>query len=237
MEDSSRRLFHSVFYYTSAFIARALLMLGGRVKCVSFSPLPSGSFVMVSNHISHFDPPLLSSWFPRKIDWIAMKELFHSQWTRKIFQWLDVIPIDRKGEDRQAFRKALKRLTQESVIGIFPEGGLRDGERSILSGAPMRPGAVVLALHAKCPIVPVVILGSERLYNFKNWLPWRSARIYIAWGPPIFPLQGMSSAISRKKMNDALAAALISLKDRLVAHCGLNDGDLPHSPQQRMAEA
>ena len=115
---------------------------------------------MVSNHISHFDPPLLSGWLPRKIDLIAMAELFGASWSRAAFHWLDVIPVDRTGDDRTALRNALKRLADGRMIGVFPEGGIRDGRQSILAGAEMREGAFLLATKAGCPVVPVVILGS-----------------------------------------------------------------------------
>ena len=191
---------------------------------------------MASNHISHFDPPFLSGWLPRKIDWIAMSELFGTSWSRTGFGWLDVIPVDRGGDDRQALRQALKRLADGRVVGVFPEGGIRDGARSMLAGAPVREGAVMLAVHAGCPVVPVVILGSERLYNKRNWLPWRRARVYIATGKPIFPPVEKSRGAAREQMRVHLAASIIQLKDDLVARCRLDENDLPHSPKERMLE-
>lgn len=225
-----------MFYCLVVGSLRVLLTFGARVRRVIFHPPPEGAFVMASNHISHFDPPFLSGWFPRKIDWIAMSELFGTGWSRTGFGWLDVIPVDRGGDDRHALREALRRLSIGRVIGVFPEGGIRDGARSMLAGAPVRDGAVMLAVHAGCPIVPVVILGSERLYNRRNWLPWRRARVFIAVGAPIPPPEIKSRSESREKMRADLAAAIIKLKDDLVARFGLTEDDLPHSPQQRMAE-
>jgi len=217
-------------------VLRWILTCGARVTRIDFDKLPDGAFVMASNHISHFDPPFLSGWLPRKIDWIAMSELFGTGWSRTGFGWLDVIPVDRGGDDRQALRQALKRLAAGRVIGVFPEGGIRDGGRSMLAGATVRDGAVMLAVHAGCPVVPVVILGSERLYNRRNWLPWRRARVYIATGAPVFPPEEMSRGAAREKMRDELGAAMIRLKDDLVARCRLTTDDLPHSPQERMRE-
>jgi 1-acyl-sn-glycerol-3-phosphate acyltransferase len=228
---TARDTFHLAFYYFVVGSLKNLLRLGARVRVVSFAKIPTGACVMVSNHISHFDPPLLSGYLPRKIDWIAMAELFGTKWSKAGFTWLDVIPVDRHGDDRQALRTAIKRLEAGRMIGIFPEGGIRDGERSILSGAEMREGAFLLAAKADCPVVPVVILGSERLYNRRNWLPWRRAKVYIAIGEPVFPADG-----GRKQLRNDTAAALIRLKDRLVETCQLTADDLPHSPQERMRE-
>ena len=228
---TARDAFHLAFYHFVVGSLKNLLRLGARVRVVSFAKIPAGACVMVSNHISHFDPPLLSGYLPRKIDWIAMAELFGTKWSKAGFTWLDVIPVDRHGDDRQALRAAIKRLEAGRMIGIFPEGGIRDGERSILSGAEMREGAFLLAAKAACPVVPVVILGSERLYNPRNWLSWRRAKVYIAIGDPIFPTEG-----GRKRLRDDTAAALIRWKDKLVETCQLTEDDLPHSPQERMRE-
>lgn len=228
---TARDTFHLAFYYFVVGSLKNLLRLGARVRVVSFAKIPTGACVMVSNHISHFDPPLLSGYLPRKIDWIAMAELFGTKWSKAGFTWLDVIPVDRHGDDRQALRTAIKRLEAGRMIGIFPEGGIRDGALSILSGAEMREGAFLLAAKAACPVVPVVILGSERLYNRRNWLPWRRAKVYIAIGEPVFPADG-----GRKQLRNDTAAALIRLKDRLVETCQLTEDDLPHSPQERMRE-
>ncbi|MEI6277765.1 MAG: lysophospholipid acyltransferase family protein [Verrucomicrobiae bacterium] len=233
----STPLFHLVFYRLVVGSLRVLLTFGARVRRVVFHEPPAGAFVLASNHVSHFDPPILSGWTRRKIDWIAMSRLFGTGWSNKAFHWLDVIPVDRGGDDRRPLREALRRLAGGSVIGVFPEGGIRDGERSMLSGAPVQEGAVMLAVRAGCPIVPVAILGSERLYNAKNWLPWRRARVYIGVGAAIAPPAGEPSrGAARERMRAELAAAMIRLKDDLVARCGLDDRDLPHSPQQRMSE-
>jgi len=226
-----RDAFHLAFYHFVVGSLKNLLRLGARVRVVSFAKIPTGACVMVSNHISHFDPPLLSGYLPRKIDWIAMAELFGTKWSKAGFTWLDVIPVDRHGDDRQALRTAIKRLEAGRMIGIFPEGGIRDGALSILPGAEMREGAFLLAAKADCPVVPVVILGSERLYNRRNWLSWRRAKVYIAIGDPIFPAEG-----GRKQLRDDTAAALIRWKDKLVETCQLTEDDLPHSPQERMRE-
>ncbi|MFZ9921084.1 MAG: lysophospholipid acyltransferase family protein [Terrimicrobiaceae bacterium] len=228
---TARDAFHLAFYHFIVGSLKNFLRLGASVRVVPFSKIPEGPCVMVSNHISHFDPPLLSGYLPRKIDWIAMAELFGTKWSKAGFTWLDVIPVDRHGDDRQALRTAIKRLEAGRMIGIFPEGGIRDGARSILSGAEMREGAFLIAAKAGCPVVPVVILGSERLYNRRNWLSWRRAKVYIAVGEPVLPAEG-----GRKQLRDDTAAALIRLKDRLVETCHLTEDDLPHSPQERMRE-
>jgi hypothetical protein len=82
----------------------------------------------------------------------------------------------------------------------------------------------------------VVILGSERLYNAKNWIPWRRARVYIAVGAAVHPPAQKSRGAAREQMRGELAEAIVRLKDDLVRECGLGENDLPHSPRERMTE-
>src|SRR5206468_4551169 len=71
------------------------------------------------------------------------------------------------------------------IVGLFPEGGIRDGVRSLLESAPLRPGASTLAHMAGVPILPCVILGTDRFYSAKGWLPLRRTPVWIAFGKPI----------------------------------------------------
>lgn len=231
-----RPAFRHLFYRAVVGSLRILLTTSANVRVRHFAPLPHGPFILASNHISHFDPPLLSGWLRPKIDWIAMSELFGTGWSRVAFTWLDVIPVARTGDDRHAIREALRRLADGHVIGVFPEGGIRDGDRSMLAGAPVQDGAIMLSVRSGAPIVPAVILGSERLYHKKNWLAWRRARVFIATGAAILPESADARSEARAALRSRFSRAIVQLKNDLVTAFHLGPGDLPHSPQQRMAE-
>ena len=211
--------------------------LCARVHVRHYHPVARrGAFILASNHISHFDPPLITAFGPRHIDWIAIRELFGTPLLHWLFTNLHVIPVDRSGADRNALRTAVKHLKDGRVIGIFPEGGIRDGEKSLVNGAEMRPGVALLAAMSGAPIQPVVILGSDRLYQKKNWLPWRRAPVWIAYGAAITAPEGLSGDALRNYLTKELSAALITLKDRLMKDFSLTNADLPQSPQSRMKE-
>lgn len=222
-------------------VTKTLLIIftfAARRRVVFLDPPPrKGGFILASNHISHFDPPLITISFPRKIDWIAVAELFHGWLLNAFFTGLNVIPVDRSGADRNALRTAVKRLKDGRVVGIFPEGGIRDGEKSIVNGAGMKQGVALLSAMSGAPILPGVILGSDRFYNGKSWLPWRRPRVWLAFGKPIEHPKGLSGDALRKHLQEAFAREIIALKDRLRRDFNLTDDDLPHSPQQRMAES
>ena len=217
---------------------RVLFTVCARVRVVFYSPVPkTGGFILASNHISHFDPPIITPFCPRKIDWIAMVELFHGKLLHSFFSGLMVIPVDRTGSDRTALRTAVKRLQAGRVVGIFPEGGIRDGTASIVNGGKMKEGVALLAALSGAPIVPCVILGSDRLYNKRNWRPGRRVQVLIGYGQAILAPEDLPGDQKRKFIQLEFAAEIVRIKERLCADFQLSETDLPHSPQQRMAEA
>ena len=125
-----------------------------RTEVVFLTPLPGGGYIIAANHISHFDPVIISCRFPRYIDWIAMDALFRGPITNRVFDWLWAIPVARDGSDRSALRVACARLAKDRVVGIFPEAGIRAGPGSVLEGAPMWPGVAALGVLAERPVVP-----------------------------------------------------------------------------------
>lgn len=197
---------------------------------------PRGACVLVSNHISHFDPPLLSVAVDRKIDWMAMKDLFKHPAAAFYFRAVDAFPTDRENVDRASVKTALNRLKKGRMVGVFPEGGLRAGATSVLEGAPILPGAGALAQMAAAPVFPCVILGTDRLYHRKNWRIFGKTPFWVGFGPPITPPEGMTKSEARAFLDDEIAKALKRIRDEMRAYFQLADADLPKTPQERRKE-
>src|SRR5436190_10552954 len=187
-------------YRTGKLLVRLLLGCVTRVRAVRRENTNrSDGFLLAANHISHFDPFIISSVVGRKIDWMTMAEFFRSPTLGLLLRAVDAFPADRDRANRKTIRTAIERLKEGRIVGLFPEGGIRDGVRSLLEGAPLRPGASTLAQIAGVPILPCVIIGSDRLYSTKRWLPLRRAPVWIAFGNPIshFPELAKSQARAR----------------------------------------
>ncbi len=192
-----------------------------------------GGFLLAANHISHFDPFIISSIVRRKIDWMAMAEFFPVPVLGLFLRAVDAFPADRDRADRKTIRTAIERLKLGRIVGIFPEGGIRHGARSLLEGAPLRPGISTLAHIAGVPILPCVIVGTDRFYAKKSWLPYRRTAIWIAFGEPISCGLDMEKFKARERIDDQLAAAFKNLYAELREQFQLTADDLPHSPQER----
>src|SRR5262249_332610 len=135
-------IFHSIANRLAAKFMRLLFGYSSRVYVIGRENSDrAGGFVVASNHISHFDPFIISSVVRRKIDWMAMAEFFPKPIIGLFLRAVDAFPAERDRADRQTIRTAIERLKAGRIVGVFPEGGIRDGARSLLEGAPVRAGA------------------------------------------------------------------------------------------------
>jgi 1-acyl-sn-glycerol-3-phosphate acyltransferase len=226
-----------LFSHLCRWLVRGVFFLVCRTKIVYFGKLPTGTgYILASNHISHFDPPFLGSRFRRYVDWMAMEELFRNRASAVLMESLCAFKVRRDGTDRTGIRTAVKRLTEGRVVGVFPEGGIRAGKGSVLEGAPMWPGVSALSVLSGKPIVPGVILGSDRLYDRRNWFRFRGVPVWIGIGEKISPRTDLPKRDARDLIQKSLSEAFVSLKERLVLEFGLAETDLPTSPQARKRE-
>jgi 1-acyl-sn-glycerol-3-phosphate acyltransferase len=233
MPSTPQRLFSRL----SRWLARGIFSLVCRTKIIYFGDLPIGSgYILASNHISHFDPPFLGSRFRRYVDWMAMEELFRHRGSAFFMEMLCAFRVHRDGSDRNGIRIAMNRLEQGRVVGVFPEGGIRAGKGSVLEGAPMWPGVSALSVLSRKPIVPGVILGTDRLYDKKNWLRFRRVSVWIGFGEKILPRLDLPKREARELVQKSLAEAFVSVKERLVLEFQLAESDLPTTPQARKRE-
>jgi len=130
-----------------------------RVKVKGRDNLPDkGGAIVMSNHISTYDPPLLAAVFKRPLRFMAKKELFESPIMRFILYLADAFPVDRNKRDIRAVKKALTVLKKGEVLGLFPEGTrMPEGEPGDL-----KTGSVMLAVKSGAPIIPVGIKNIKK---------------------------------------------------------------------------
>jgi 1-acyl-sn-glycerol-3-phosphate acyltransferase len=196
-----------------------------------------GAWILAANHISHFDPPLIGIAARGKIDWMGMVELFSQPLFAAWLRAVDAFPVDRGHLDRAAVRNALGRLRAGHCVGMFPEGGIRDGAGSVLEGALVRPGVAGLAQMTDAPIIPCVIMGSDRIYILPRlWRPGRRVPVWIAFGEPLSAPAG-ERAEARAALEAEMGRAFQELALRMRREFQLTADDLPQSATRRREEA
>lgn len=130
-----------------------------------------GSLILCANHIHNFDPIVLSIAFPRQVNWMAKKQIFKSKILAYFLNKLGAFPVDREEVDLSTFKRALKVLKNERVLGIFPEGT----RVKTIDIENAKPGIGLIALKSKTSVLPVFIEG--------NYKPF--TRINIYYGQPM----------------------------------------------------
>jgi len=204
---------------------------GSRAYYSGMDFVPStGPGLVVSNHISHFDPPFLTAEFPRVIHFMADKPLLQIPILGKMMEWGHVFPIDRTKNDRSALKTAMARLEAGNMVGIFPEKGIRQGATSVLGGAELPIGTASLWRMADVPVIPMVIIGTDQMYALKNYL--RRPRIFVRMGKPLLP----DRDASREELRDRIVAAWRELFESMKRDYHIQPDELPQTAQQRWGQ-
>ena len=147
------------------------------------------SFIMVSNHGSLLDPPLLGHALGRNISFMAKAELFKIPLLGFIIKACGAYPVKRGIVDKNTIKTACKKLSHDNCIGIFIDGTRQKNGRV---NKP-KQGAALLAFKNQKLLLPVAIVNSHRLIRFKFFIPLFS-KIVIKVGKPVQPPQSSSRA-------------------------------------------
>ncbi len=142
------------------------IYLRGRIYGAENVP-QRGPLVVVSNHASDFDPPLLSCCVGRPVAYMAKEELFKIPIFKQAIQVYGAYPVSRGTADRSAIRAALNYLENGWATGVFLQGTRTPDGRII---DPKR-GAALLAAKAKAPLLPVSLWGTERVFKKGSAIP------------------------------------------------------------------
>lgn len=150
-------------YYVYRTFARLILFICGVKLSVQYNGMPKRDkeYIIISNHLSYLDIPVLMTAMPKNIRFIYKKSLTKIP----IFGWSlylgGYIPIDRSNARSaiESLKKASKRLKENVSIAIFPEG---TRSKTGITGE-FKKGIFMLAEFAKAEIIPVTIIGTNKI--------------------------------------------------------------------------
>lgn len=166
---------------------------------------PQGGLVVVANHGSHLDPPLLSSAVGRPVAFMAKEELFRVPLLGPLIRACGAYPVARGGGDREALRTACRRLEEGWATGVFLDGTRQaDGRVS----RPL-PGAALLAARTGRPLLPVAIINSHRALGPGG--RFKLVPVHVRIGTPIPP-----PASTRRADLDAVTEACQGQINRML---------------------
>lgn len=170
---------HIVVMAVLGFMARAAIDL--EVNGLENLPRSDG-LIVAANHLTNFDIFPLQMALPRPLFFMGKAELFQNRLAHVFLRALCAFPVYRGARDEWALLHARQILEAGQVVGIFPEGTRSHG----LGLKVAKTGAARLALATGCPITPVAIDGSQRL--FKQFRHRTKVKLTVC--EPILPQEG-----------------------------------------------
>lgn len=142
---------------------------------------PDQGAVLVCNHRCPLDPAFIAITVDRMVHWMVAREYVENPAIGWAFRICQSISVSRAGADTGATRIAIRHAQAGRLVGIFPEGRINISH-DLLS--PGRPGAALIALRARVPVVPCYLEGSP--YDGSAWgCLFMPAKVRLVVGQPI----------------------------------------------------
>lgn len=149
-----------MIYSLAKAIVKVIVALFFRVKVENPAGLDvEGKAIFCANHVHWSDPLFLAVVAKRPVHYMAKKSLFKKGLLNWFFTALGCIPVNRDGNDIASMKRALKVLSQDQILGLFPQGT----RRMDLEGC--KPGIAAIALMSKAQIVPVYLEVEFKLFG------------------------------------------------------------------------
>jgi 1-acyl-sn-glycerol-3-phosphate acyltransferase len=186
-----------------------------RAQAIDAQNVPeTGAAILAPNHFSYMDHFLIGIFVRRKVRFMGKSQLF-SRWMQWIYLQGGVFPVRRGARDDEAFVTAGAILDAGGVVAMYPEGGR---SRTGALAEQAKPGIGRLVLESGAPVVPIAILGSSRI---RNWKRLRFPRVRVQYGEPIhFAREPQATRERHQEVADEIFATIHALYDRLGARFG-----------------
>ncbi|MCK5940611.1 MAG: 1-acyl-sn-glycerol-3-phosphate acyltransferase [Planctomycetes bacterium] len=168
------------WWYASKWAVLLFSKLWFRVAQQGAENLPQeGAVLLVANHASYLDPPMVGITASREVNFLAQAGLASFAPLRWWLRQVGVTLIDRDAPSKEAMRLIGGCLKAGEVVGIFPEG-TRSRDGSVM---PFKSGVEFLVRRSKATVVPIGIDGTYRAFPRKAWFP-RPRKVVVRFGEP-----------------------------------------------------
>jgi 1-acyl-sn-glycerol-3-phosphate acyltransferase len=197
-----------MWYWPFRVITIILFKLLFRLKVEGAENIPTKTnFIVTANHTSYLDPFAIGTAIPKRIYWLALKNLYLSPWTRWFMLGTGTLPVGRSSD---IFADL---LMDNKIVGLFPEGTrTKDGKLT-----EFRRGAAMLAFKTGRPIVPCAIKGAHETFGVQARFPRLFANITVVIGRPQFLLKEIDEVIDDLRLQEGTLRLRNSIAEMINA--------------------
>lgn len=168
---------YKIVYWT----ARIFFKLFYRLKIYGVENVRSGAAIIAANHVSFYDPPVLSISCPEEVHFLAKESLFRIPLFGRFIKMLNAHPVARGASDASVFRSILGILKEGKKVIVFPEGN-RSQDGAI---QPLEKGLGFLVQKSQCRVIPAYIEGTFSVWPKGRAFPKPFGRITVVFGTVI----------------------------------------------------
>lgn len=141
-----------------------------------------GGLIVIANHLSLADPPVLWHVAPRHLCFMGRADIVDIPIVGAIARLAKMVPIKQRTADRSGLKLAIETVQRGEALAIFPEGEL--SESSDLQ--PFLPGVLLILRQTRAPVLPVGIVGTNRILPYGKLVPKPAFGIVrVRFGQPI----------------------------------------------------
>ncbi|MDP6125592.1 MAG: lysophospholipid acyltransferase family protein [Candidatus Latescibacteria bacterium] len=201
-------LFGRISYVIVCRVTRLFMRVVFGLRVEGIGNIPNkGKAIIAANHVSAYDPPIVGCVVPRRMRFMAKRQLIETPIIGWLLALVNVHPVDRDGFGRDAIEALESSLKEDQPVMLFPEGTRQTDGRL---GKP-KLGVGMLAARNEAPVVPAYVSGTTtQLKAFARVKPFR-----IVFGPPINPpyeVAGISRKLAYQQIADEVMARVADLK-------------------------
>ncbi len=211
-KERVRRVFPKMkwSYWLVYSCARLFFRLFFRLRVEGLEYFRPGAGIIAANHVSLYDPEVVSVSCPEEVHFLAKESLFRIPILGRLIRILNSHPVSRDGSDAATFRLILRLLQEGKKVILFPEGSRSDDGRI----QPLEKGLPFLVQKAKCSIYPVYVSGAFEAWPRSRKFPKLRGRMTCSFGPPIEweEFEKMDKKEAMQKINERTREALCALK-------------------------
>ncbi|HEU4964703.1 MAG TPA: lysophospholipid acyltransferase family protein [Bacilli bacterium] len=165
-----------------------------------------GAVLLVSNHISNLDPPLVGCGADRPVHFMAKAELFKVPIFGRVIKDMNAFPVKRGVGDRNALRHVIQLLEDGNVVGIFPEGTRNKTGTDAMGEA--HSGAANFALKTGATVVPTAIVGTMEAFK----------PIKLVFGEPVDLSEFAGVKVNRESIGQVTERITAAVNQLIEAH-------------------